>query len=215
MTIYKPDLADFRRTTRDHQMTVELDHGVHRSILFKRPGSSIYYFRIVTWPGHLHIGGDCEDFTFARLPDMFEFFRGHDINPSYWSEKLQSPARNTIYREFSEAKFHQAIRDHFAGWTFEDDAQRTRAIARLEDTWDGLIGATPHVEDEAIKAAMDYVCPETGNRFDDFWDNRLWDYSHHFIWCCRAIQWGIRRFDLHKAGRTQADVDRLVLAGEI
>lgn len=215
MDSHEPDLARVLWAIRDHRMTIEMDQGVHRSLLFRRPGSSTWHFRLVTWPGHLHIGGDCEDFTFARTEDMFEFFRGDRINPGYWSEKLRSPDRMNIYREFSEARFHQAIRDHFARWTFSDDAERKRALARLEDVWDGLIGATPETEQEAMAAAYHYVCPETGQQFTDFWDNRVWDYSHHFIWCCRAIQWGIRQYDLHKAGRTQADVDRLVLAGAI
>ncbi len=68
---------------REHQMTIELDQGVHRSILFKRPRSSSYHFRLVTWPGHLAISGDCESFTFgckyveaasreAGMPSLFD-----------------------------------------------------------------------------------------------------------------------------------------------
>lgn len=90
------DQNRFLFDVRDHVMTIELDQGVHRSILFKQPRSSAYHFRLITWPGHLAISGDCEDFIFARLRDMFEFFRyagpayerDDRINEGYWAEKL-------------------------------------------------------------------------------------------------------------------------------
>lgn len=71
------------------QMEVLQDDGLHRHVRFAQPGSGLYRFSLVTWPGHLAVTGDVESFTFARLPDMFEFFGGRrsQINPSYWAEK--------------------------------------------------------------------------------------------------------------------------------
>lgn len=209
------DQNTFQRDIRDHKMTIELDQGVHRCIHFGRHNQRGYHFRLTTWPGHLAISGDCEDFTFSRLEDMFEFFRGHRINLPYWSEKLQSPARNEIYRAFSEKRFTEAVRDAFDGWTFANDADREKALAYLTDDWNGLIGCPPHDLQEAMQAAMNYECPVSGNRFTEFYENRIWDYSHHFTWACRAIQWGIKRYDQAKAGRTQADHDRLILEGGV
>lgn len=209
------DQSRFLSNVRDHHMTIEIDNGVHRCIRFARSGSSADHFRLVTWPGHLAISGDCEPYTFARLPDMFEFFRGDRINLPYWAEKLQSPARNDIYKAFSKQRFTDAIRVGFDEWVFPDDATRQKSLSYLTCEWDGLIAAPPHDMREAMQAAMEYKCPATGQWFSDFYDNRIWDYSYHFAWSCRAIQWGIKRFDQAKDGRTQSDHDARVLAGAI
>lgn len=74
---------------RGAQMEILQDDGVHRHVRFARPKTSIGYFNLVTWPGHLSISGDVESFTFTREHDMFDFFGGRRsrINPHYWAEK--------------------------------------------------------------------------------------------------------------------------------
>lgn len=219
------DRKRFLNDVRDHTMKIELDQGVHRSILFKRPGSSIYYFRLITWPGHLAISGDCEDFIFARLTDMFQFFRnaGPDyaredhINKSYWAEKLTSIGGRcggdaSIY-QLSEERFKKAISESFEQWEFDTPEQKARSLSYLNDEWDGLLANPPQDLREAVTAACRYECPVTGQMFHDFWERDVKEYSYHLVWAMRAIQWGIKRYDLHKQGRTQADHDQLVLEG--
>lgn len=219
------DQNRFLFDVRDHQMTIELDQGVHRSILFKRPRSSTYHFRLITWPGHLAISGDCEDFIFARLRDMFEFFRhagpayerDDRINEGYWTEKLTAIGGryggNASIHQLSEEKFKQAITEGFERWEFDSPEQKARSLAYLNDEWDGLLASPPQDLAEAITAAVAYECPVTGQGFPYFWDNDVREYNYHLVWAMRAIQWGIKRYDLHQQGRTQADHDRRVLAG--
>jgi hypothetical protein len=64
----------FEQETAEHEMTVLRDDGLYRHLRFQRPGTSIYWFDLVTWPGRLVICGDCGDLMFSRLRDMFEFF---------------------------------------------------------------------------------------------------------------------------------------------
>ncbi|RYG95492.1 MAG: hypothetical protein EON58_14030 [Alphaproteobacteria bacterium] len=45
---------------------------------------------------------------------------------------------------------------------------------------------------------MDYVCPITKQKFEDFWEHTLTDYTFHFMWCCNAIQWAIQQYDASK-----------------
>lgn len=211
------DEPTFLRQIARHEMTIELDQGVHRSIRFGRPGSSTYYFRLNTWPGHLSICGDMGTFVFTRFSDMFKFFRDdgmkNRINLGYWSEKLTAHDKHSGHMKFSPELFQQAIRERFEQWDFDRDDAKAKALAHLEDEWDGLLGATPDNAADAIRAAEDYTCPVTDNSFPEMWDYRLDDYTHHFVWCCRAIVWGIKRYDLQKQGRTQADHDRRVLSG--
>lgn len=36
----------------EHKMTVLRDEGLYRHLRFQKPGTSCYYFDLVTWPGH-------------------------------------------------------------------------------------------------------------------------------------------------------------------
>ncbi len=214
------DITRFLRDVRDHRMTIELDQGVHRSVLFKRPGSSHYHYRLNTWPGHLSISGDCCSYTFALMRDMFDFFRyaGPDyerddyVNISYWSGKLRAADKNGCIEVFDEDAYRTAIKTELDMYIeqFDDDA---RAIIDRDVEIESLLEPSDTLE-ASVEKAMRWQCPISGEKpFSDFYDYRLTKTSYHLIWCMRAIQWGIKRYDLHHQGRTQADHDRRVLAG--
>jgi hypothetical protein len=95
----RPTYPDYLKTTFDrdvaeHQLTILHDDGLYRHLRCQRPNTEIGHFDVITWPGHLHIGGNRDGFTFRRLPNMFEFFRPSAgwnlarINPDYWAEKI-------------------------------------------------------------------------------------------------------------------------------
>lgn len=217
----------FLRDVRNHRMTIEMDQGVHRSIYFGQPRTSTYHFRLITWPGGLAISGDCEDFIFRRTRDMFEFFRDSGpeydredrINEGYWAEKLTAIGGrcggNASILQLSEEKFKRAVTQCFERWEFDGPEQKARSLAYLNDEWDGLLVCPPQRIDEAVRAACEYECPVTGQSFTEFWDYDVSEYSYHLVWAMRAIQWGIKQYDLRKQGRTQADHDRRVLAGAV
>lgn len=184
----------FKKAVIEHEMIVVRDDGLHRHLTFKRPKSGVYHFHITTWPGYLAISGDVGCYVFSRLPDMFRFFRGDGINPSYWGEKLQSIERNGGYRAFSEDFFHGAIKSDFEQWSFDDDEQKAKAWEALQDS-DLSEDSTPESLGDAVRTAMDYECPVTGNRFGDFWDHCLEDYTFSFLWCCHAIRWAVGEVD--------------------
>lgn len=206
------DQIRFLRDVRDHLMTIELDQGVHRSIRFGRPGSSVYHFRLNTWPGHLAISGDMGDYIFARVSDMFTFFRDPEmtgqINPQYWAEKAQAVDRQGGTKRFSLEKLASAVREDSAEWQVRlGDAEKIRA--EVEDLATGGFSN----EHEAYEAIRDFEASD-GNGFTDF-EGSLRDWDYGYLWLCRAIVWGIKHYDLVKEGRTQADHDRRVLAGAI
>lgn len=86
----------------DHEMTVKHENGIYRHLRFVKPGTWMYGFDIVTWPGHLFVGGDIESFTFARVNDMIPFFAHAEINPHYWSEKLVAPRGQESVKVYDE-----------------------------------------------------------------------------------------------------------------
>lgn len=111
--------ARFAAETAQHQMTVLRDDGLYRHVRFmhvapnpetgKPERSSFYWFDLLTWPGCLTINGDCGTYTFSRIEDMFEFFRGSRINPMYWAEKVRGEMR---LKRYSTERFRQLVTEY-------------------------------------------------------------------------------------------------------
>lgn len=183
----------FPQQVADHQMHVKHDDGIYRHLQFKQPNTSNRYFNITTWPGYLCISGDMGCYVFARLDDMFEFFReGRGINPGYWSEKIQADEKHSGHREFSEALFRQNIVSDFRAAYPQGAERRLEHWSLLREM---LEWEPPHSVDSAITAAMTWRDADGEKPFHDFYEHRLEDYTFHFLWCCHAIKWAIQQYD--------------------
>lgn len=106
---YEDAAKRFQTDTATHEMTVLHDDGLYRHLRFRNPEHGFYWFDLITWPGSLAIRGDVDGYMFTRISDMFEFFRGKEINPHYWSEKADG-GRNSC-KSYSEALFTQQVAD--------------------------------------------------------------------------------------------------------
>jgi hypothetical protein len=199
------DIAErFKNDTAKHEMTVLHDDGLYRHLRFMqpRPGSSCYWFDLITVPGTLIFQGDGETFAFRRIEDMFAFFRQSTdggINPWYWSEKLTSD-RDSVMK-FSSDLFAEAV---------------ARELVDAEKDWPGVTEAwAEHVgewseyntdhEGEARRALDEFDFePEDDSkpfRFGDTYEWQLRDFGWWFLWACHGIVWGIAQYD---AARTPA-----------
>lgn len=183
-------------STRNHRMTVLCEEGLYRHIRFAEPGTGIWRFDLVTWPGHLVITGDLEDFHFARIEDMFEFFRnpvGY-INPQYWAEKLRGPVRSM---SFSQDVFKRLVYDHFRDWCRWNDGPHRplwRAICN-----EVLLDEYGEMGDETMAHHALTQFRHGDFEFTDSWEWELKDYDFHFLVALHAIVWGINRYDAAKA----------------
>lgn len=183
-------------STRNHRMTVLREEGLYRHIRFAEPGTGIWRFDLVTWPGHLVITGDLEDFHFARIEDMFEFFRnpvGY-INPQYWAEKLRGPVRSM---SFSQDVFKRLVYDHFRDWCRWNDGPHRplwRAICN-----EVLLDEYGEMGDETMAHHALTQFRHGDFEFTDSWEWELKDYDFHFLVALHAIVWGINRYDAAKA----------------
>jgi hypothetical protein len=190
------DVAErFAADVAEHEMTIFRDDGLYRHLRFVRTAvnektgkpelSSLYWFDLITWPGHLAIDGDMDGFMFARTEDMFEFFRGKRINPSYWAEKRRGPVE---VRKYSEDKFRGIVAGHIS----EGDEKHPS----LAQEWPGLAeavereiftGAPVHYEQGARDALDNFtfgdkhegecLCGEK-REFPEYEDARLWLAAH-------------------------------------
>lgn len=208
----KPTAEQFAKDVAKHEMTILHDDGVYRHITFGVPDSGIDRFNLTTFPGRLVFTGDRGDYLFERIDDMFKFFRRGDggINPRYWSEKCVAADRDGI-RKFSAERFEEVIRQHLED--IEADA------ATRETVEEELLSSVDELTDESAHAAVsefeiyDHEEPagvsfveaqliraERYSRtrrqlFRDSCEFDFTEYTYRFIWCLRAIVWGISKYD--------------------
>lgn len=206
-TVYEREIrrarTQFEAATAEHQMTVlldTLDDGTpYRHVRFAKPGTRIWSWNLVTWPGYLTINGDIGGFTFCRLHDMFDFFRGPGgINPSYWGEKVVAGARGTEHGEarYSSERYVEAINEHVS-W-MKDDLSPDDFASLSDQVQRELLDAPAEYIEEAHQALNDFrwESEETGRRyeFSDTWEWDLGGYDHHFLLACHAVRWGVNRY---------------------
>jgi hypothetical protein len=63
-----------------------------------------------------------------------------------------------------------------------------------------LDGKDDYTPEEAMRAVMDYEWIKDGRKFhfSDFWEVNNDIYTIRFLWCCYAIVYAIRHYDLIK-----------------
>lgn len=193
-----------------HQMTVIADdNGVNRHILFARKGSSTYHFTLTTWSGHLCISGDMGTYVFNRLPDMFQFFRtdNGEINASYWGEKCvaESTIRGGITR-YSEDKFISAVKDLTEQLITEASMSKKEADKLSKEVKDEVLSKSSDGHHMAVSAAQDFMF-RTYRPFSTIYEYDLEEFTPRFIWCCRAIAWGILQYDAAKVSKVVLTVN--------
>lgn len=192
---------DGKQTTRPHEMTVLHDDGLYRHLRFRSPDYGFYWFDLITWPGSLTVNGDCGTYTFSRVEDMFGFFRSdRGINPGYWAEKIRGDTRTKSY---SEERFRQQVAEAVA----EAEKNCPGVREAIEGEFYGVMSEWDVSHEDGARRALEefrfYRNEE--DRYDhrkqpdflfvDTWEWDLGDWDWQFLWCCHAIQWGIRQYD--------------------
>jgi len=188
-------LPQFLKNTAEHELTVLHDEGLYRHVRMAEPGTMVFHYDIITYPGYLTVVGDMGSFTFSRVEDMFKFFRCEEdgklhINPGYWAEKLVAVDRNSGYEEYSSELFLETVeRDIRDRWDLEGD-ELEEAVAHVSEE------AAPHCENEyqAREFGFEYESPN-GRRFRDFWEYNLRVYTYHYIWLLYGIVHAIQMYD--------------------
>lgn len=183
--------AEFDKHTAEHVMAVLRADGVYRHLMFRKPGTVVYGFDILTWPGYLAITGDMGCYVFSRTEDMLDFFGSGDINPGYWSEKLQAPDGRDV-REFDSSRYTEWVEEWRDEYSEDlEDAERLKRAVASKLLWrtDGL------TEHEAYGRLNEFECEIASSgrpvRIDAAWELDFRRYKYHFIWCLYAITWAI------------------------
>jgi len=196
MREFKCTEEQFLKDVKDHVLHIAHDDGSYRHLRFRKPGTMHYSFDIIAWPGWLCYSGDMGCFVFERNPDMLSFFRDSGsgmiyINPEYWAEKLEAVDIVGGHKEFSKPRFEETLRD-----IVDDDGGDND---ELSDEVEQLIADCGEDERECRQAVEDF---EYNGKpyFHDFWEHDLTEFTYRYIWCCYALVWGIRKYDVLVGG---------------
>jgi hypothetical protein len=197
------DAATFLRDVSKHQMFVKLDQGIYRHVRFLQepPNSWNMWFEIVTWPGSLQINGDMGSWAFARIDDMFSFFRQPElrINESYWQEKITAESRfGGPSRKFHPEQFKANVLHSLDGYGLSPPEKRRIVSALKDEVFSGE-------ENELFlrRAIADFKFEDF--EFSDSWEIDGQAYTYHFLWCLHAIVWGIQQYDSTKVSTERPD----------
>jgi len=206
----------FLLDTAEHRLTVIRDDGLYRHLRLQRPGSSCYYYDVITWPGYLTVVGDMGTWTFSRIADMFEFFGGWTgyINTHYWSEKLEAGAggsgRNLLAQEYDHDAFCESLKSSMSEYL--EGGEEADPGEDEEEDWDDEED-TPDSDKAKVREAVRQLCnAHFSNDWEAYqavgeadWPDRwsTWDvcegltfktYTSHFRWILFAITWAISKY---------------------
>ena len=185
--------AEFDKRVAEHQLEILQDDGLYRHLRFQKPGTWIYGFDFVTWPGFLAYCGDMGDYLFQRTPDMLAFFRGgqgREPPLEYWAEKCVAHDRDGV-KQYCPGRAREAI----AEWL--DDAEATAELR--EEVEDEILSVLDDGQD-ALRRAVGHF-EHQGWSFQDFHEVDLTVWTFRFRFCCYALQWGVAQYDLHGGPR--------------
>lgn len=195
--------ARFLAEVGKHKLTILHDDGLYRHLYVGQPGTGIWSWSVVTWPGHIAVTGDIgEGYTFTRLEDMFEFFRRNPnqldtINSDYWAEKL---VRRDGAQVYSQEKFQDNVDDVVDDWcaTLSKKDRKALRAAVQEEIHDQIEGyyATDYrtVEQFRFRDSTGYE-----HYFADFWDYSANVHDSGLLRAMHAIVRAIHMYDEQKA----------------
>ncbi|WP_425641450.1 hypothetical protein ACPUEK_16065 [Marinomonas gallaica] len=188
---------NFSKDTVNHELTILKDDGLYRHMRFGEKGSSIYAINITTWPGYLAVTGDMGDYVFTRTPDMFEFFRGKDINTGYWGEKLVAEPRGSEYgKKWSADEFRSEV-CRFIENNLDplDDLEDEAEIILNKEIRIAIAMDIEHIEYK--EEADEFISRFNKHdfQFDCFYEYDCTEYTHQYLWVCYAIVDVIKRYD--------------------
>jgi len=201
----------FLKDVSNHEMQILHEDGIYRHIRFKIPNNSAYYFDLITYPGYLVYSGDMGCYVFSRLKDMFEFFRAAEcssdglyINTGYWAEKLKAVDGNrnsADAMEFDEEAFRKVINEYRVSWVREYGLDKQQRRALWIDVEESVMHRIEDGEHAACQAAYEFSHKTKGDtfQFEDLFEHDFKRYTFHFLWCCYAIAFGVKKYHEAKA----------------
>ncbi|MCK1813315.1 hypothetical protein MTQ13_03345 [Streptomyces sp. XM4011] len=190
--------AHFRRDTTRHRLTILHDDGLYRHLRWMSPRGAGYLCELVTWPGWLAIRGTANaSYMFGHATDMLGFFRGADVTPGSWAERL--PRGRDSALEYSADVTRRLVRERTSAAIQSGTAPRGLGVAVRKEI---LTSGALYYESTAKDAlrAFTHKGWSFGLRSSDLrdWAVRGWelrDYRLDYLLACQAIAAIVRAYD--------------------
>lgn len=94
------DLTNFKEKFKDHELTINLDNGDHKILLFKNPNKSSYWIKFIITGNTLVVLGDCESAVYTWSSSIsLEFLA--NLNLYYFSSKCEASPEGRRQEEFT------------------------------------------------------------------------------------------------------------------
>lgn len=212
----QPTEEQFLKDVATHKMTVCLDQGVYRHLDFRQAdGCWNHGFHIITTPHRLIVTGDMGTWVFSRIEDMFGFFRGRGINPSYWSEKIQNGVHGgkSECKDYDGETYKARLLDTLENYDLSEEHKALviealneldfddeyRIMSQIGEFEVDLEGEEPYIPTrDLVKQPYADRRKREKFTFQEVYEIDMKVYSYHFIWCCYAIAWAIQQYDAAK-----------------
>lgn len=223
----------FTKHIAEHQLHVEHEDGLYRTLLMTKPDTMSWHWRVTTTPGYLVSVGDVADgYVFSREPDMLAFMRVDEqdyysdgapcIDFHYWAGKLQGRSAKDV-RAFSSTRLRQIVEqwaadsDAFGDEILEElkaatDSDVADELVALRQERDGFIAEASTIG--SIEEFGAYASKNSGNGFvpEDWYEDSPTDWDTHFLYTCWAIERTTRAWDERPAPEDKGD-DFILLDG--
>lgn len=172
-----------------HCVDVLHKHELYRHYRCAKPGTGVYRFDIITWPGYLAVVGDIGDLLLCRTADMLAWAENSIHDAGYMAEKTIRPIDT---EEESEELMLAILKEAYANkfeYNFLDRGTKPTAEERVySDLSDEFQLVQSSISDGRGPAAL----YDTG-WFDEFPDIKV--YNSNFRWCQQALLWFFANYD--------------------
>lgn len=198
-------LQEFKNSVVNHQLTINLDHGLYRDITVKNPESSVCAYHVISRPRYLMICGDMGTFVFnVRANDAFEYFRNNLDNirsSQYYRSKLQSEDISVKSTQFDFegvlAQLDEYLQN-FLDYYLECPENKNLDYEMAKAAVERFRTQTDRNEYSYVEAINNWDEYEAGGMsIDDFWDgNTGLIATYHYKWCIYAIIHAVNLYNL-------------------
>lgn len=191
---YANQWRQFEANTCGHQLKVLHDDGLYKHLRMAQPGTSIWSWNLVTWPGYMTVVGDIGDgFTWHRELDMIAWadtwprygdFYGDGspyLQADYWAEKLTRACRGRAL-VYDVAVLERLVAHHGREQRWPEPV--------VAETVEAAHAAG--VDGEAF--AHEWLRDAGPFRDVDTWEWDLKQLDHHYLLACYAMATTIRAY---------------------
>lgn len=191
MKINKQELAEFYKEIE----VKRLDDGIIVVNLWKDKKRERYNaISLMFAYGKIIYTGDMGYYIFGRdVNNIFNFYKGDEINPEYWSEKVHCADRPIIDDDCDIEKLEKSVREDICEF-FEEDELSEEHQEAYDDCFDYGFDSNSIRAYDAIKALYEVLHINPFGRVE-YLIRDSQSYNRRYLYACEVLQWVSNNLD--------------------